>query len=146
MMSSPFDRRELLKRSLLATGFAPLCCITPEAPSHSFACEENRIFLDRGLLSQPGSAVAIVVASRNLNLIVIHWKRGRFAALDRSCTHGGAQCAYNNRRMTVQCTSLNHAEFGLDGALLHGRTHGNLKTYAVQALGRQLVISLEART
>ena len=35
--------------------------------------------------------------------------------MDRSCTHGGAQCTYNPKHHTLQCTSLNHAEYDLGG-------------------------------
>jgi nitrite reductase/ring-hydroxylating ferredoxin subunit len=139
-MNSPLDRRDLLRRGLFAAGFAPLCCVTPEAPAGSFSFDGRRLLLDRALLRKPGAAIAVVDAARNLNLIVIHATRNRFAALDRSCTHGGAQCAYNNRSHTVQCTSLNHAEFTLEGVLLHGRTHGNLRTYPIRPAGPHLVI------
>jgi hypothetical protein len=53
-------------------------------------------------------------------------------------------CTYNSKRRTVQCTSLNHAEFDLQGTLLHGRTHGNLRTYTARAKGRILEIEIEA--
>ena len=138
------DRRELLARGLWAVGFAPLCCVTEPAPASAFSIEPGQVVMDRGLLPRAGSAVALVDGDRKINLIVVRAERNRYAALDRSCTHGGAQCAYNNRRKTVQCTSLNHAEFDLNGTLLHGRTHGNLRTYEVRAEGKKLVISLGA--
>ncbi|MBE7541793.1 MAG: Rieske 2Fe-2S domain-containing protein [Solibacteraceae bacterium] len=142
-MIDDLDRRELLRRSMFAVGFAPLCCVTPEAPASRFRVEGGRVRLDAGLVGKPGSAVAVVEPGRKLNLIVMHVERGRYAALDRLCTHGGAECAYNNRKKRVQCTSLNHAEYELDGTLLHGRTHGNLRAYAVRREGGELVIELE---
>ena len=59
-------------------------------------------------------------------------------------THGGAQCTYNHKRRSLQCTSLNHAEYDLRGTLLHGRTHGNLRAYEVRRDGSVLQIRLEA--
>jgi Rieske Fe-S protein len=63
--------------------------------------------------------------------------------MDRSCTHGGAQCTFNPKRHTLQCTSLNHAEYDLQGTLLHGRTHGNLRTYETKTSGATVEIWLE---
>lgn len=146
-MTDTIDRREALRRSLFAAGIGPLCCMSPEAPAGSFKVEDRRLVLDleqTPLLGKPGSAVAVVDAGHKVNLIVVQSERGVFHVLDRSCTHGGAQCAYNRKRRTVQCTSLNHAEFDLSGKLLHGRTHGDLRVYPVRKDGSHLTISLEA--
>jgi nitrite reductase/ring-hydroxylating ferredoxin subunit len=95
-------------------------------------------------LSKVGSACAVVDAGRKVNLIVARAGSHRYVALDRSCTHGGAQCAYVHSRRRLRCTSLNHAEFELDGTLLHGRTHGNLRAYSVRLDGARLHIALES--
>jgi nitrite reductase/ring-hydroxylating ferredoxin subunit len=94
------------------------------------------------VLRRTGAALAVVDTERKLNLIVIHVDRSLFVALDRSCTHGGAQCAFNGKRRTLKCTSLNHAEYGLDGKLLHGRTHGDLRAYETRREGSRLLIAL----
>jgi nitrite reductase/ring-hydroxylating ferredoxin subunit len=93
-------------------------------------------------LRAAGSAGAVVDASRKLNLVVARTGKDSFVALDRTCTHGGAQLTYNHKRRTLQCTSLNHAEYALDGTLLHGRTHGNLRAYEVRRVGTRLAIRL----
>ncbi|MBL8228487.1 MAG: Rieske 2Fe-2S domain-containing protein [Bryobacterales bacterium] len=81
------------------------------------------------MLRAAGDAVAIVDPARGVNLIVACTGPSSFVAIDRTCTHGGAQCTYNHKRRSLQCTSLNHAEYDLNGKLLHGRTHGDLRTY-----------------
>jgi nitrite reductase/ring-hydroxylating ferredoxin subunit len=148
-MAPSLDRRQLLRGSLFAAGFGPLCCTSPEIPAACLSFESSRLAIDltkTDLLKTAGSAAAVVSAERKLNLIVAHAGRNRFVALDRSCTHGGAQCTFNARRQTVQCTSLNHAEYDLQGTLLHGRTHGNLRAYAARREGSRLVITLAARS
>ena len=141
----PVSRRQVLQGSLALAGI-PVCCLTELVPRDcvTYDGELLRLKLSEGSgLRQPGSARAVVDAERKLNIIVIHESPGNFVALNRSCTHGGAQCAYNRRRRTVQCTSLNHAEYDLAGVLLHGRTHGNLRTYEVRAEGGWLEIRTE---
>lgn len=124
----------------------PLCCMTEVLPSGSYKFEGGTLVVEltkASGLSREGSARAVVDLTRKFNIIVIHGHGGRFAALDRSCTHGGGQCAYNHKRRTVQCTSLNHAEYDLDGTLLHGRTHGNLRAYEVRCIGGRIEVRLE---
>jgi nitrite reductase/ring-hydroxylating ferredoxin subunit len=128
-------------------GAAPLCCSTPQIDSGCVRFEADRLTIDlekAAALRPVGSAAAVVDTARGVNLIVAHTGKNDFAALDRSCTHGGAQCTYNHKRRTVQCTSLNHAEFDLKGTLLHGRTHGNLRAYKTRRTGSLLEIRLGA--
>jgi nitrite reductase/ring-hydroxylating ferredoxin subunit len=135
------------RRSFLAAAL-PLCCSSPHAPPDSFRVDGATLVLDLArapALSGSGGAAAIVDESRQLNLIVVRSERRRYHALDRACTHGGASCAYQQRTRTLRCTSLNHAEYTLEGTLLHGRTHGNLRAYPVRLRGRVLEIELEQR-
>lgn len=74
---------------------------------------------------------------------LLHSGRRTYTAMNRSCTHNGAQGTYNHKRRTVRCTSLNHAGFDLPGTLLRGRTHGNPRTYPAMATARQVTIALE---
>jgi Rieske Fe-S protein len=83
-------------------------------------------------LRRTGAAFAIFDQNRTINLILAHSEHHQYVALDRACTHNGAMCTYNRKRQTLQCTSLNHAEYDLRGTLLHGRTHGNLRAYEVE--------------
>jgi nitrite reductase/ring-hydroxylating ferredoxin subunit len=143
------SRRDVLLQSLALAGLPPPCCTTPTVPAGSFHFEAVTLVVDLEAapeLRRVGSAAAIVDAAREVNLLVACTERRRYVALDRSCTHGGAQCAYNHRRRTLQCTSLNHAEYALDGALLHGRSHGNLRTYETRCAGSRLEIRLVKRT
>lgn len=124
---------------------APLCCVTPAVPPEAFKYRNNTILLSLDLVTElrrTGEARAVVDLSRKVNLLVAHTQDGEFIALNRSCTHGGAQCTYNHRRKTVRCTSLNHAEYDLQGTLLHGRTHGNLRSYVTRQVGEVLEIEL----
>lgn len=144
MSDDTLTRRRLLGGSLMLAG-VPLCCTTPEVAPAGFRFEGGTLILDLAQVPElrvAGTARAVIDPDRKLNLLVAHVERNRFVALDRSCTHGGAQCTYNRKRRTLQCTSLNHAEYDLAGRLLHGRTHGNLRTYPVRLAGSRLEIAL----
>lgn len=146
--ATALSRREVLSASLGLAGLAPLCCSTPELPPQSFHFEGQLVVIDLERareLRRVGAAAAIVHGPRGVNVLVACTERGRYAALDRTCTHGGAQCAYNHSRRTLQCTSLNHAEYRLDGTLLHGRTHGNLKAYETRCTRSRVEIRLGPR-
>jgi Rieske Fe-S protein len=124
----------------------PLCCTTEEIPSTSFTISGGSLIIDlkkTPALANPGRAVKVVDVDRKINLIVVHEKRNHFVALDRSCTHGGAQVAYNRYNGTVQCSSWGHSEFALDGTLLGGSARRPLRSYKVQHTGDQLEIMLE---
>ena len=139
------NRRELIQGSLMLAG-VPLCCTTEVLAPASFRFEGSTLVVELNKASglrSVGSARAVVDAARKLNIIIVHTHDGRFVALDRTCTHGGGQCAYNHSRRTVQCTSLNHAEYDLQGTLLHGRTHGNLRAYEVRRAGKRIEVRLE---
>lgn len=142
-------RRDLLRSAVALTGMEPLCCVTPEISPQSVTFSDGRITIDQSLapgLRRTGVAFAIIDQQRKVNLILVHADGRHYIALDRTCTHGGAMCTYNRKRHTLQCTSLNHAEYDLAGTLLHGRTHGNLRTYDVESRGRFLIISLGSKS
>ena len=146
--SGGVDRRRFLQSSMLFGGIVPLCCTTPAAPPGSVRFEGSTLVLDLMQipdLGEVGSACAVVDEGRKLNLIVARPEARRFVALDRTCTHGGASCTYMHKRRSLRCTSLNHAEYSLDGTLLHGRTHGNLRAYRLRLNGPRLEIDLEKK-
>ncbi len=139
------SRREVLRQALGLAGLAPPCCTTPEVPAEDVRFEGTQLVIDLDrarALRRVGSARAVVDAARGVNVIVACTAKGRYAALDRTCTHGGAMCAYDHRRRTLRCTSVNHAEYDLRGTLLHGRTHGNLRAYEARRHGSRLEIAL----
>ncbi len=143
---SEIHRRQFLLGALAVTGAPPLCCTTRALPPASIAFDSEKVTVDLSRVPQlrrTGAAFSLVDEGRRLNLILIHVRRGLYVSLDRSCTHGGAQCTFNPKRHTLQCTSLNHAEYDLQGTLLHGRTHGNLRTYKTRASGATVEIWLE---
>jgi len=131
------------RREFLAGVAFPFCCTSPPLPAGSAVFEKDRVVVQLVPELRRKSAVFKVVdEARKINLLLIHVERGRYVAIDRTCTHGGAMCTYNPRHHTVQCTSLNHAEYDLKGTLLGGRTHGNLKTYTVEASRASVTIRL----
>ncbi|MCW5966128.1 MAG: hypothetical protein KIT83_18970 [Bryobacterales bacterium] len=143
--SDPFflNRRDLLQGAMAIA--VPLCCSTPVAPDRSIGYRGHTLLLrldEIPELEKVGEARAVVDNARKLNLLVLHPGEELFVVLDRACTHGGAPCTYNHRRQSVRCTSLNHAEFDMKGTLLHGRSHGNLRTYPVRRVGSVLEIDL----
>lgn len=142
------DRRQLIRSSLAMAGLPGLCCTTPEIPPASFTIQGAVLIIDLNkapVLRKPGGAVRVVDLERKVNLIVAHPTRNRFAALDRSCTHGGAQVVYNGHNQTVQCTSWGHSEFALDGAMLGGSAKRPLRAYEIRRAGDRLEIALEAK-
>jgi Rieske Fe-S protein len=95
-------------------------------------------------LRSTGSAVKIVNPEQKIDLIVARTAKDRWIALNRSCTHGGAQVVYNHRRQSAQCTSLGHSEFDLQGTVLRGPAPRPLPVHEVRRTGNQLRISREA--
>jgi Rieske Fe-S protein len=141
------DRRQLLQGSLAVAGFAGFCCTTPEIPAGSFSFEGGMLVISlrkAPVLAKPGGSAKVIDLDRQVNLIVVHHEKNRFAALDRSCTHGGAQVVYNPHRRTVQCTSWGHSEFGLEGAVLGGSAKEPLCAYPARCQGERLEIVLSA--
>jgi nitrite reductase/ring-hydroxylating ferredoxin subunit len=146
--TSEMERRQFLQGALAVTGLPPLCCTSLALPASSVAFEPGRIMVELARvpeLRRTGAAFTIVDEGRKVNLLLIHAEHGRYVAMDRACTHGGAQCTYNPKRHTIQCTSLNHAEYDLQGTLLHGRTHGNVRTYETKSSSSTVEIMLESR-
>jgi nitrite reductase/ring-hydroxylating ferredoxin subunit len=142
-----FSRRDVIGGALALAAVPPPCCVTPRAEVGCFRLEGQRLILDLRRapeLRPPGGSLAIFDKAHQLNLLVAHVGKGRYAALDRTCTHGGAMCAYDRKRRTLRCTSLNHAEYDLNGTLLHGRTHGNLRSYPARRRANALEIDLKA--
>jgi Rieske Fe-S protein len=131
--------------SLALAGVPVLCCSTEEVPAGSFRIEGPLLTLDLAAappLKRPGSAARIVDLARGVNLIVVRDRKSRYAALERSCTHGGAQVAYNGKNETVQCTSWGHSEFALDGTVLGGSARRPLRAYKTELAGGKLIIQI----
>lgn len=131
---------------MLATlGVDRPCCVTEELPAAAWRFENGRIRIHlpkAGRVARRDGAFQLVDAGRDINLIVVHSRDGRFAALARSCTHGGAQVVFNPDNQTVQCTSWGHSEFSLDGLVLGGSAKRQLPVYEVQRRGDWLEITL----
>jgi len=147
--SAQMERRRFLRGAMAVMAGPPRCCMTPPLPPGSVVFDGGRISVDLQRvpdLLRRNAAFAVIGEGGKINLILIHVEGGEYIAMDRSCTHGGAQCTYNPKRRTLQCTSLNHAEYDLRGRLLHGRTHGDLRTCPVEKSGSRVVIRLERRT
>ncbi len=145
---SEIERRHFLQGALAVAAIPPLCCTTQALPPESVAFALGKIVVDLARvpeLRRTGAAFSIVEERRKINLILIHAGRGRYIAMERTCTHGGAMCTYSQKRRTLRCTSLNHAEYDLRGTLLHGRTHGNLQTYDTTTNGSTIEIGLERK-
>ncbi len=144
--ASEIERRRFLQGALAVTAIPPLCCTTQALPQASVAFESGKIMVDLARVPElrlTGAAFSIVEEGRKINLILIHAERGQYIAMERTCTHGGAMCTYNPKRHTLQCTSLNHAEYDMRGTLLHGRNHGNLRTFETTTTGSIIEIRLE---
>lgn len=122
-----------------------MCCSTEELPSGTFRLDGATLTIDldsAAPLSKPGSAARVVDLARGVNLMVVRDRKNRYAVLDSSCTHGGAEVAYNRKNQTVQCTSWGHSEFALDGAVLGGSAKKPLRAYKTEISGRKLLVHL----
>ena len=140
---SEIARRRFLRGALAAAGLPPLCCVSRVAPADSLSLERGRLVVDLTRVPELRKrATSVAVVTPQFNLLLIHAASGEYVAMNRACTHGGAMCTYNSKRTTVQCTSLNHAEYDLRGTLLHGRTHGNLRTYPARLAGASVEIEV----
>ncbi len=138
-----------MRGSLALAGVPVVCCTTPDIPAASVSFRGGSLFIDLRrvpALRKPGAAVRVIDQERGINLIVVRARKKKFAALERSCTHGGAQVAYNRVNDTVQCSSWGHSEFDLDGAVLGGTARKPLRAYEVRVAGRALEIVLGARS
>jgi nitrite reductase/ring-hydroxylating ferredoxin subunit len=139
------NRRELLRRSLAVAGVPVVCCTTAGVPPAALSYNGKLLVIDLNKvpeLRRAGAAVRVVDLERRVNLIVVHGRKGRFAALERSCTHGGAQVAYNRVNDTVQCSSWGHSEFALDGALLGGSAKRPLPAHPCRVVRGTLEVTL----
>jgi Rieske Fe-S protein len=148
-MAHSFSRRTLLASASSLAGAHPLCCTTPEVPAGSYRIEAGEILLETGKvpsLGRKGGAAKVIDLDHGVNLIVVEPEKGRFAALERNCTHGGAQVVYNGVNRTVQCTSWGHSEFALDGRVLGGSAKKPLPAHEVRREGKLLRIKLEAQS
>ncbi len=141
------SRRDMVRAPLVLAGVPLLCCETPDVPPASieYAGESVTIDLRRAPgLARPGAAGRIVDRERKLNIIVTQPEKGRFVVLDRQCTHGGGQVAYNRNRRTVQCTCWGHSEFTLSGAVVAGPAKRPLRVYVTRVRAGKLEILREA--
>ncbi len=137
----------MVRAPLLLAGVPLLCCDTPDIPPASIAYAPGSITIDLRQapgLARPGLAAKIVDPQRKLNIIVTRPEKNRFVVLDRQCTHGGGQVAYNRTRRTVQCTCWGHSEFALAGAVIQGPAKRPLRVYQTRLADGKLEILYEA--
>jgi hypothetical protein len=91
--------------------------------------------------SLPEGCIASYPASSTSHRFLIcanwHCLQWLMKAINPVLIHRRARALCRNR-------SLNHAEYDLRGTLLHGRTHGNLRTYKTEKAGRNLAFGLIA--
>ena len=122
-------RRNFLLSPMLLAALPPRCCDLPEAPAGSFKIKEGLLTLRMKDLPQ---ALRISDDTRKLKVILVRTPDGKLAAVSGACTHGGAPLVMNERHGTVQCTSLGHSEFDLQGKVLRGPAPKPIQVYAVR--------------
>ncbi len=141
------SRRDMVRTPLVLAGVPLLCCETPDVPPASIEYADGSVTIDLRRapgLASPGVAGKIVDRERKWNIIVTQPEKGRFVVLDRQCTHGGGQVAYNRNRRTVQCTCWGHSEFNLSGAVVGGPAKRPLRVYVTRVAAGKLEILREA--
>ena len=142
------SRRDLLESPMLLVGAPSLCCSVAEVPPAAVVRSGETVVIDLARtpeLRRAGTAARIDDPAGKRNVIVLHASRGRFVALDRTCTHGGGPIAWNPGKKTVQCTCWGHSEFALDGAILGGPAKKPLPVYPTRLEGDRLEIRLGAQ-
>lgn len=122
-------RRNFLLSPMLLAALPPRCCDLPEAPAASFQISESMLTLRMKELPQ---ALRISDEARKLKIVLVRTPDGKLAAVSGACTHGGAPLVMNERHGTVQCTSLGHSEFDLQGKVLRGPAPKPIRVYAVR--------------
>jgi nitrite reductase/ring-hydroxylating ferredoxin subunit len=132
-------RRNFLMSPMLLAALPPRCCDLPEAPSGSFEIKEGVLTLKMKELPQ---ALRISDDARKLKVVLVRTADGKLAAVSGSCTHGGAPLVMNERHGTVQCTSLGHSEFDLQGKVLRGPAPKPIRVYAVREVSGAVEIVL----
>jgi nitrite reductase/ring-hydroxylating ferredoxin subunit len=139
---------EISRRSLLLAAAAvlpPKCCETPELPPAALATSGNSLTVNlqlAPLLCKPGSSAKFT--ANQLDFLLSHPKKDVYVVSSRKCTHGGAPLVYNELHQSIQCTSLNHTEYDLQGKILRGppSVKTGLKTFPVARRGHVLTVSL----
>jgi Rieske Fe-S protein len=152
----PISRRKMIRQTalltggmclcqtLLADGIKSTCCNTPEIPTDCYVLIDKSITIDMKKVDvlPPGHAALIVVADRDLQIIIVRPSEKEYVALSRICTHGGNVVSYNNKRKILQCNNYNHSIFELNGKVLKGPAPEPLHVYPITMKGDNLVITL----
>jgi nitrite reductase/ring-hydroxylating ferredoxin subunit len=139
---------EISRRSLLLAAAAvlpPKCCETPDLPPAALNTNGNSFTIDlqrAPLLRKPGSSAKFT--ANQLDFLLSHPSKDVYVVSSRKCTHGGAPLVYNELHQSIQCTSLNHTEYDLQGNILRGpaSVKNNLKTFPVARRGHLLTVTL----
>ncbi|MBI1389797.1 MAG: Rieske 2Fe-2S domain-containing protein [bacterium] len=118
---------------------------TPGVEPQSLSVSEKRVTIDLDLspvLSEAGSAVNVIDAERDVQIIVVRPSEHEFCALRRYCTHGAQVLCYNPSRKVLQCNGYNHSIFSLSGDVVKGPAPKPLQRYPVALNGSKLEIEL----
>ncbi|MDX9753006.1 MAG: Rieske 2Fe-2S domain-containing protein [bacterium] len=121
------------------------CCNTPTLEKESLYIGDKTLLIDLSKapsLQQPGHAAFVAEDENNIQLIVIHTRKGTYLALSRFCTHGMQILSFNQEQNHLQCNSFNHSVFGLDGQVLKGPAPKPLQVYPTQLADQKLHITL----
>ena len=122
------------------------CCFTPELEPASLTLEEKRLIIDLAQaesLRPVGSAANVINKEKSLDIIVVHFQKGRYAVLSGLCTHAFRPLSYVHSRGLLQCNNYGHSLFDLKGAVVKGPAPNALKSYGVALANGKLEINLE---
>jgi len=122
------------------------CCSTPEVEPASLLIEDKRLSIDLSLAAslQPvGGAANIIDKEKSLDIIVVHYRKGKYAALSGLCTHAFRPLNYVHTRGLLQCNNYGHSLFDLKGQVVKGPAPTALKSYETALKKGKLEIILQ---
>ena len=120
----------------------------PEVSEESYTIDGNQIQIDLTLvpeLQEIGGSVKLKHGNGDEELIkVLIARRGEneYLSIENRCTHGGREIAYDHELQCLQCVSVSHSKFDLQGNVTGGPAPGPLTVYQNILKGNSLVIDL----
>jgi nitrite reductase/ring-hydroxylating ferredoxin subunit len=126
--------------------FLGICATQLPVNSSCFTLEDGTLIVDLEKaveLAEVGGALRLEGDSLPVRLLVVHTKENTYVAFQNKCTHGGRRLDHKSDEQVVECCSVGKSRFDYSGNLKGGSAKRSIKTYPVEASGRQLRIQLD---
>jgi cytochrome b6-f complex iron-sulfur subunit len=153
------NRREFIKTAGIATvcactGLATFsgCSMfmgvsdTPVIPATQYNLAGENLILDLlqiDCLREAGSAGKLTLqqSQKEMKIIVLHHKPGKYKVFADKCTHGGRELNYNHTEARLKCSSFGKSTFNADnGVVIKGPAEDALTIYSAEVQKDKLII------